>query len=327
MKFVYIVFIALMVISLIGFAKSVKSNAEIYSYNEIIEEIYNLIVKEGEIEGTLTLPLKEDFDTVAIIIAGSGPTDRNGNNPVVGDNNCLKMIAYSLGEQGIASLCYDKRGVGESQSLVEKEEDLVFDDYIEDLNLWIDKLSKDNRFKNIVIIGHSEGALIGAIATLQRNVKGYISISGSGENASYALERQLKAKSEVIYEYCRPILENLKIGKLTNNPSSELQSIFRTSVQPYLISWFKYDPCKVICRIEVPILIIQADNDLQVTVEDAKKLKDVSPQSKLVIIENMNHILKNVKKDTKCNLKSYCDPKLPLDRELVEEIVCFIKGL
>ncbi len=327
MKFVYVILVVIMVINLIGCTKPVKSDITIYREEEIIEENYNLVVKEGEIDGTLTLPLENDFDTVAIIIAGSGPTDRDGNNPVGGDNYCLKMLAHSLGQQGIATLRYDKRGVGESQRLLEKEEDLVFDNYIGDLNLWIDKLNNDLRFKNVVIIGHSEGALIGAASTLQRDVKGYISISGSGENAADALERQLKGQSEVIYQHCRPILEDLKIGKLTNNPSSELESLFRTSVQPYLISWFKYDPCKVISEIQVPILLLQGENDLQVTVEDAKKLKEVNLQCKLVVIENMNHILKDAPKDIKGNLETYSDPKLPINRELVEEITFFIKAL
>ena len=327
MKFVYVFLVLIMVINLIGCTKPVKSDITIYREEELIEETYNLVVKEGEIEGTLTLPLEKDYETVAIIIAGSGPTDRNGNNPVGGDNNCLKMLAHSLGQQGIATLRYDKRGVAESQSLLQKEEDLIFDNYIEDLNLWIDKLDNDNRFKNVVIIGHSEGALIGAVSTLQRDVKGYISIAGSGDNAADALERQLKAQSEVIYQHCRPIIEDLKIGKLTSNPSSELESLFRTSVQPYLISWFKYDPCKVIEEINVPVLLLQGENDLQVTLEDAKKLQEVNPQCKLVVIENMNHILKDATKDVKGNLETYSNPKLTLNKELVEEVILFIKAL
>lgn len=327
MKIIFIILATSMVVSLSGCKHHKESNATINKAMGVLEEMYNLQVKEGEIEGTLTLPEEKNFDTVAIIIAGSGPTDRDGNNLTVGENNCLKMIAHSLGKEGIATLRYDKRGIGESQSLVERKEDLIFTNHIDDLNLWIDKLGKDNRFKNIVIIGHCEGALIGAESTVEKDIKGYISIAGVGENGADALERQLKALNEQIYEQGRPILEDLKMGKLTNNPPREFEPLFRPSMQPYLISWFKHDPCKVIEKIQVPILIIQGANDFQVTVEDAKKLKEGNPESKLVIIDNMNHMLKDAPKDRKGNLETYCDPELPLNTKLVEEIVSFIKGL
>lgn len=71
-------------------------------------EEYNLEVDGGTIYGTLTLPKGVEDVPVAIIHAGSGPTDRNGNSNIAGDNNSLKMIAEALAEEGIASLRYDK---------------------------------------------------------------------------------------------------------------------------------------------------------------------------------------------------------------------------
>lgn len=289
------------------------------------EEDYNLLVEEGEIKGSLLVAKGQEVDTVAIIIAGSGPTDRNGNNPLGGENNSLKMLAHSLGKEGIASIRYDKRGVGESQSLVEKEEDLTFENYIQDVNSWVDKLTEDKRFKNIIIVGHSEGALIGAVSAAEKDIKAFISIAGVGEGAADTLRRQLKAQGQEVYQESAPILENLEKGIMTEDTPKELESLFRLSVQPYLISWFKYDPSVVISKITCPVLIIQGNNDLQVTVDDAAKLHAGNPESKLVIIDNMNHILKDAPQDRDGNIAAYNNPYLPINNELIEEIVAFIR--
>lgn len=326
-KIILILLSTFILVSLSSCSQKDKTSTENVEKNYIIEESYNLKVKEGEVKGTLAIPKEKDFDTVAIIIAGSGPTNRDGNSAVSVDNNSLKMLASSLGEDGIATLRYDKRGIAESQSLIEGEEDLIFEDYIEDVNLWIDKLKEDERFKKVVVIGHSEGALIGAASSIEKDVDGYVSIAGVGYNAADTLERQLRSQSGEAYEQSLPIIKDLKQGKLTDNPPKELESLFRSSIQPYLISWFKYDPYEVIGKLKIPVLILQGDNDLQVTVDDAKRLKEAKPESKLVIIDDMNHILKNAPRDDKGNMKTYNDPKLPLNEKLVIEIVTFIKEL
>lgn len=292
-----------------------------------IEEDYNLEVDEGEIFGTLTMPKENSKSIAALIIAGSGPTDRDGNNTASGDNNSLKMIAEALADEGIASVRYDKRGIGESAYLVEKEDDLVFEDYIDDVVSWIEKLKEDDRFEKVVVIGHSEGALIGAAAVNRIDVDGFISIAGAGYSAYDTLERQLKAQSEEVFELCKPIMDELMEGNLVEDVDESLYSLFRPSVQPYLISWFKYDPVVEISNIDVPILIIQGDNDIQITVDDANRLHEANPESKLVVIEGMNHILKDAPIDRQENIATYSNPTLPLNQEFVEELVNFINEL
>lgn len=287
-------------------------------------EEYNLEVEGGTIFGTLTMPNGEGYYPVALIHQGSGPTDRDGNSNIVGDNNSLKMLAEALADAGIASVRYDKRGIAKSMGLVEREEDLIFEDYISDVKLWISKLEADPRFNKIYIIGHSEGALIGGQAATEINVDGFISIAGAGYSAYDTLIRQLSTQPKEITEVTTPMLEQLKEGNLIENVPQELYALFRPSVQPYLISWFKYDPVEVYKKIETPILILQGDNDIQVTVEDAKRLSTVE-NSRLVIIEGMNHILKDAPTDPEENLKTYSDPNLPINEELMKEIIAFIK--
>ena len=291
----------------------------------IIEEDYDLTVEGGSIYGTLTLPEGEGPFKVAIIHPGSGPTDRDGNSAIAGSNNGLKMIAQDLANNGIASIRYDKRGIAESMGLIKSESELVFEDYINDLILWIDKAKSDGRFTEIYLIGHSEGALISAAAAVKSQVAGFISLAGVGEPAYDTLIRQLSAQSKEITELTTPIIMELKEGRTVADVPEMLQSLFRDSVQPYLISWFKYDPVVVYSEIKSPIIIIQGDTDIQVTVEDARMLGEgtgIEP----IIISGMNHILKEAPADPEENLKTYQDPKLPLHPELMGEIISFINN-
>jgi len=303
-----------------------KSQNEDEANLHYIEEEYNLDVDKGKIYGTLMMPKDREGSTVALIIAGSGPTDRNGNNSSM-KNNSLKMIAEALAKEGISSVRFDKRGIGESASLVEKEEDLVFEDYVNDVVGWIEKLKKDNRFNKVVVIGHSEGALIGAVAVNNTDGDGFVSIAGVGYSAYETLERQLKAQSQQVFEICKPIMDELMKGNLVDDVPEGLYSLFRPSVQPYLISWFKYDPVEEISKVEEPVLIIQGDNDIQITVEDANRLYEGNPESKLVIIEGMNHILKDAPEDREGNIATYSNPTLPLNERFVKELINFINEL
>jgi len=287
------------------------------------EEDYNLEVVEGEIKGSLMLPEGEGPFKLAIIHQGSGPTDRDGNSAIAGDNNSLKMVAQDLAQAGIASLRFDKRGIAKSMSLIEREEDLVFEDYVNDMIMWIEKAEQDERFSEIYLIGHSEGALISAAAAAQKEVAGFVSLAGVGERASDTLRRQLSGQPEEITSMTNPIIGELEQGRLVDNVPEVLQSLFRDSIQPYLISWFKYDPTEVYGEISSPIMVIQGDNDVQVTVNDAMILSQAAG-TKPVLISGMNHILKDAPRDMEGNLETYKDPDLELHPDLMPEIIRFI---
>lgn len=275
----------------------------------------------GTLYGTLTLPQKFKKGSVALLIAGSGPTDRNGNN-VAMENNSLKNLAHDLANKGIASLRYDKRGIGASKDAMTKEEDLRFDDLVNDAKSWISQLKKDKRFKKIVVIGHSEGSLIGMLAA--KDADQFISLAGVGQSADKTLKEQLSSQPQMLKDIAYPILDSLKAGKTVDKVNPMLQALFRKSVQPYLISWFKYDPAQELKNLNKPILIIQGDKDIQVSVQDAELLAKAVPSSKLVIIEKMNHIFKIIEGDKKENIASYKDPNLPNAPKLIEELSKFI---
>ena len=282
-----------------------------------------LKINIDQLFGTLTTPdLKKKYP-VALIIAGSGPTDRNGNNSMM-KNNSLKMLAEALAKNGIASLRYDKRGIGESKASAISEESLVFENYTEDAKSWINLLKQDKRFSEIIVIGHSEGSMIGMIAGAKASK--YISIAGPGESADKLIKAQIASKSnKQIEDMTFPIIDSLANGNHVKKVDPMLNSLFRPSIQPYLISWFKYNPQAEIKRLTVPILIIQGNNDLQVTVKDAELLSQANKNAELLIVDKMNHVMKTIEGDKQANLDSYNNETLPISEIMTARIISFIK--
>ncbi|SHF97140.1 alpha/beta hydrolase [Flavobacterium johnsoniae] len=298
-------------------------NAQNTKQDTFKETNVTLKINIDQLYGTLTIPDDVKKCPVALIIAGSGPTDRNGNNPMM-KNNSLKMLAEALAKNGIASLRFDKRGIGESKASAVTESSLVFENYTEDAKSWINFLKQDKRFTQLTVIGHSEGSLIGMIAGAKANK--FISIAGAGEPADKLLKSQISSKSnKQVEDMTFPIIDSLKAGNKVNKVDPLLNSLFRASIQPYLISWFKYDPQIEIKKLTVPVLIIQGNNDLQVSVKDAENLSQANKNAELVIIDKMNHVLKIIDGDKQANIASYNNENLPVSETMVNKIVSFIK--
>jgi hypothetical protein len=237
------------------------------------------------------------------------------------------MLSEGLAKKGISSVRFDKRGISKSKLAMTSESDVRFETFINDVVAWIALLKSDNRFSKIYILGHSEGSLIGMIAAEQTNTSGFISIAGAGKSADKILQEQLKTKlPPLLLDESNKILDSLKIGKTVSNVNPSLVSLYRPSVQPYMISWIKYDPAKEIGKLKIPVLIIQGTMDLQVTVNDSKLLSAANTSAKLLIIENMNHTLKESDSDIQKNMATYNNPDLPLKEGLSDDIVNFINN-
>ncbi|MDB5135981.1 MAG: hypothetical protein JWP37_2584 [Mucilaginibacter sp.] len=294
----------------------------------LVESPIVLKTLSGSIHGTLTMPKSAlGKIPVVLIIAGSGPTDRNGNSSKMDLNtNAYKLLAEGLGKKGIASVRYDKRMIGESETS-NKEADLRFDDYVDDAVGIINKLSEDERFSKIIIMGHSEGSLVGMLAARDQPVKGYISLEGAGDQADKIVTQQMKSKPQFVQDDFKALLDSMKKGKTIDNVDPALWSIARPSIQRYLMSWFRYNPARIIKVLKMPVLIIQGTTDLQVTTADADKLKKAKSDATLIIIPGMNHILKEAPADRDQNLATYNKPELPLKAELMPDLVKFINGL
>jgi pimeloyl-ACP methyl ester carboxylesterase len=284
----------------------------------------------GKLYGTIELPAKAVAPyPVVLIISGSGPTDRNSNSPLIpGANNSLKYLAEGLAAQGIASLRYDKRGVAESVMAAKSEADLRFDNYIEDAVQWGQRLRGDKRFSTLVVAGHSEGSLVGMVAAERLAADGYVSIAGAGRRADQTILEQMKPQlSPELYAKSEEIFKSLVEGETDADVPAPLAALFRPSVQPYIISWLKYDPQKEIAKLNVPVLITQGTHDVQVGEAEAKLLAAAKPSAKLGLVEGMNHVLKETPADPKQQAASYSDPSLPDAPRLLSEIGSFVKGI
>lgn len=203
------------------------------------------------------------------------------------------------------------------------------EDYVNDVTGWIDLLAKDKRFTGITVAGHSEGSLIGMLTCRKRpEVKGFISIAGAGSPAYDLIEKQVAAQMtpESIRKEVASINESLKNGKEVAQVPAYLQTLFRPSVQPYLISWYKYNPQTVIASLKMPILILQGKKDIQVQEEEAARLKKASPQAELILIDKMNHVLKDCESiNPQQQMAVYNNPSLPVNAALINAIAEFIK--
>ncbi|MGA2594645.1 MAG: alpha/beta hydrolase [Bryobacteraceae bacterium] len=284
----------------------------------------------GILYGTLETPAAKPPYPVVLIIAGSGPTDRDGNSRMLkGKNDSLKMLAEGLAASGIASLRYDKRLIGESKITGLKEEDLRFDMYVDDAVRWGEYLRKDPRFGSLIVAGHSEGSLIGMLAAQKLAANAYVSIAGAGRPAGQIILEQFRSKKvpAELMKQVEDIVKALEAGHQVESVPPALAAVFRASVQPYVISWFQYDPAREIAKLKVPVLILQGSTDIQVSVDDAKLLAKANPAAKLVVIEGMNHVLKEVPAAMDKQIASYSDPTLPLADKLTNEIVSLIHGL
>ncbi|MEK4484070.1 alpha/beta hydrolase [Psychrobacillus sp. FSL H8-0484] len=296
---------------------------------EEVEEdrLVEVKVGNGTMSGQLEIPRGEGPFPLMVIIAGSGPTDRNGNSLALpGKNNSLKMLAEDLATEGVASIRYDKRGVGKNASLAGKEEDLRFDQYIDDAAAWVQFAKDDERFSKVGIIGHSEGSLIGMVASQKADADVFISIAGAGRPIDQVLMEQLEAQLPAnLMEESTKILEKLKQGEQVQTVSQELQILFRSSVQPYMISWLQYDPAEQLQKLNGPVLLVNGNLDIQVPVKDAELLHQVKKDSDLLIVDKMNHVLKEAPADREGNVATYSNPDLPLAKGLIDGIVDFLQ--
>lgn len=294
----------------------------------VLQRPISLDTGTGELFGSLLLPKSDQPVPVVLIISGSGPTDRDGNNPDGGRNDSLKRLAWVLAKHNVASVRYDKRGVAASLAATPDERNLSVEAYVADAQAWSRKLKSDPRFGPLILLGHSEGALIASLAAPSVDAAAVISMSGSARPIDQVLREQLaRSLPPPLMLRSNELIDSLKAGKTDDNVPPPLQVIFRPSVQPYLISLFRQDPAAAFARLKMPALIVQGSHDIQVGVDDARQLKAAKPDAELALIDGMNHVLRIVPNDVKRQLASYKDPQLPLAAELGTRILGFIDGL
>jgi uncharacterized protein len=283
----------------------------------------------GPLKGTMLAPASGDAPMM-LIIPGSGPTDRDGNNPMGVKASTYKLLAEGLVERGIGTVRIDKRGMFASSMAVADGNAVTIDDYVTDVAAWITSIRKQTNAPCVWVLGHSEGGLV-ALAAAQKvpDICGVVLVSAAGRPLGEVLRMQLRASpaNAPILDQAMAAIDSLEAGKRIDvtgmNPA--LMPLFAPQVQGFLISVFSYDPAKLIATVSKPVLILQGERDLQVSVADAERLKQASPQAKLVLLPNTNHVLKTVATDDRrANGATYMDPSLPLAPGVVDAVANFV---
>jgi len=296
----------------------------------------------GDISGTLTFPdgISQECSTgcaiaapLVLIIAGSGPTDRDGNSTLGIKTDSYKLLAQALAARGIGSVRYDKRGIGASAAAATSESDLRFETYVDDAVGWLEMFRATRRspprFQRFYVAGHSEGSLIGMIAGARANVAGYISLCGAGRPAYAVIHDQLAPQLPPDQlAQADAIMAKLRSGEqVADVPATPaFAALFHASIQPYLISWFKYDPAVEITKLTCATAIVGGTKDVQVPVAEAQLLFVAAPKAKLTIVDGLSHTLKRV--DPAAGVtqqRTYTDPSIPLDRAVVEAVAGLVQ--
>ncbi|CAI8178546.1 MAG: Esterase EstD [Formosa sp. Hel1_33_131] len=284
------------------------------NYSEIDIEINQYI------GGTLVVPNSAKKPPLVILIAGSGPTDRDGNQSFM-KNNMLKKLAEGLSKKGMATFRYDKRIVKQLRT-GNFDKNTRFDDFVTDAKSVL--LYFKSSYPSIYIAGHSQGSLVGMLAS-ESGVDGFISLSGAANPIDQIILEQISKTAPVFIADTKRVLDLLKMGETTSDFPIALSSIFNLDTQPFMINWMQYNPKKIIKNLDIPVLIINGTKGLQVSKSEAQLLKDSKKDAELVIIENMNHILFEIYGDDLVNSKSYNETNHPIMPEVLDVILNFIR--
>ncbi len=301
---------------------SVLTVAQEKNYTEL--EV-SITTNSVTINGTLLTPNTSEKKPLVIIIPGSGPTDRDGNNAMM-KNNSLKFLAEALTAKSIATYRYDKSALSYTKEEIEKIDTLTFDTFIYEAKRVIDYFKNTEMYSKIIVAGHSQGSLVGMIAS-QNKVDGFISLEGAGRSIDEVLVEQIELQAPFLKDETQKIVTELKKGNTVDEFNPMLISLFNKQIQPFLMSWMQYNPQEEIAKLVIPILIINGSKDIQVKIVDAELLHKAAPKSELFIVENMNHIFKEIKGDLNENMQSYNDSKLPIMLNFSDKISTFAKDL
>lgn len=284
---------------------------------------------DGPLKGTLS-SASVSSAPVVLIIPGSGPTDRDGNNPLGVKAATYRLLAEELASDGISTVRIDKRGMFASSAAIPDANAVTIDDYVRDIHAWVDVVREKTGAKCVWLLGHSEGGLV-ALSAAQDDKKicGLVLVATVGRPLGEVLKEQLRANpaNAPLLPQALAAIDTLEAGNRvdTSGMSPSLTPLFKPEVQGFLISAFAINPTKLIAQVQKPVLIIQGERDIQVSTADARALKTASPTSTLTLLPDTNHVLKRVTSDNRLeNVATYADPNLPIAPGVADAVARFV---
>ena len=269
---------------------------------------------------------------VVLIVPGSGPTDRDGNNPVGGASGTYRLLAEALAARGMATVRIDKRGMFGSKAAVADANAVTIADYAADVHAWVGAIRARTGARCVWVLGHSEGGLVALAAARQpADLCGLILVATPGRPMGQVLRDQFRANpaNAPLLPQVEGVLHALEHGGPVDRTALHpaLQRLFAPAVEGYWRDLLAVDPTGLIAAYRGLVLVVQGTRDLQVSVDDAGALAAADPRARLVLVEDANHVLKAVTGDDRAaNVRSYGDPALPLAPGVVEPIVALVGG-
>jgi hypothetical protein len=278
-------------------------------------------IRVGAIDAWLSVPSGTEQPPVALLIAGSGSTDHDGNGPQVKPAT-LKKLSDALVAHGIATLRYDKRGAGGWKQEFGKPEDFRFKDYVDDAAALIAHLRASAKFSKIVVIGHSEGGLVGILAARRIPVDKLVLLAVSARKQGDLLKAQLEKKLPPDkFAAIAKAIDRIMAGEIVDPMPPGLA--IPPSLQPGITSAFTEDPIPPLQKIEEPILVVAGGKDSQLARLDFLALTTAAFAAKTLWLPDMNHVLIDVSDDAD-DLAAYNQPERPLDADMIAVIADFI---
>src|SRR5262249_12200067 len=252
-------------------------------------------IRVGAIDAWLSLPSGTEQPPVALLIAGSGSTDHDGNGPQVKPAT-LKKLSDALVARGIATLRYDKRGAGGWKQEFGKPEDFRFKDYVDEAAAVIAHLRAGAKFSKVIVIGHSEGGLVGILAARRVPVDKLVLLAVAARKQGDLLKAQLEKKLPP--DKFAPVakaIDRIMAGEIVDPMPPGLA--IPPSLQPGIASAFTEDPIAPLKKIEEPILIVAGGKDSQLARLDFLALTTAAFAAKTLWLPQMNHVLVDVTDD------------------------------
>jgi pimeloyl-ACP methyl ester carboxylesterase len=269
---------------------------------------------------------------VVLIVPGSGPTDRDGNNPLGVKASSYRLLAEQLALRGVTSVRIDKRGGFASAAAVADGNAVTIADYASDVHAWASSIKTSTGAPCIWVAGHSEGGLV-ALAAGQSpsDICGLVLMSAPGRPLADIMKEQLHANpaNAPLIPQAEKAIDSLQAKQRVDVSSfpPALAQLFPPAVQGFIIDEFSYDPAALVASSKKPVLIIQGERDLQISVADARRLAKAQPNAKLVLLPEVNHVLKIVSTDDpRANAAAYADPSLPLAPGIADAVADFVKA-
>ncbi|WP_066061867.1 alpha/beta hydrolase [Neobacillus soli] len=284
------------------------------------------IQSQVALKGTLSMPeVRAEKGPAILIISGSGKLDRNGKVNKKLDVKLYRQLAEYLTSIGFINLRYDKRGVAESEGdyLTTGVWDLV-DDAQAAVHFLKNLPEVDS--EKVIVLGHSEGATIGAAVAAREELGGLILLSGAGERLSEALKRQRDLATEDIINakgflgfYLRLLGVQNKVEKqaqkFIDKVNSSTKDVIKVSFVKTNAKWmrehFAYDVRADLAKVTCPILAITGARDLQANPAVLKDLPQyVKGDVQFNIVENMGH---------SCKFITYTSTMFTMKKDIVAE--------